>query len=92
MQYALLVYTKPGAAEALGPDEWEADHRVYLDIRKLPGVVGGAALHPVETATTVRVQDGQTLVTSRRGSRPPGAAARWRSGPSYPRPPSRDPS
>ena len=23
----------------------------------------GAALHPVETATTVRVQDGQTLVT-----------------------------
>ena len=63
MQYALLVYTKPGAAEALSPDEWEADHRVYLDIRKLPGVVGGASLHPVETATTVRVQDGQTLVT-----------------------------
>jgi hypothetical protein len=26
-------------------------------------VVGGASLHPVETATTVRVQDGKTLVT-----------------------------
>ena len=63
MQYALLIYSKPGAAEALSPHEQEASHREYLDIRKLPGVVGGAALHPVETATTVRVQDGQTLVT-----------------------------
>ncbi|HEV3288714.1 MAG TPA: transcription initiation protein, partial [Streptosporangiaceae bacterium] len=63
MQYALLIYAKPGAAEALGADEQEANHREYLDIKQLPGVVGGASLHPVETATTVRVQDGQTLVT-----------------------------
>jgi hypothetical protein len=63
MQYALLIYSRPGAAEALSPDEREANHREYLDIRKLPGVVGGATLHPVETATTVRVRDGQTLVT-----------------------------
>ncbi len=63
MQYALLIYTKPGAAEALTAEEQEANHREYLDIRKLPWVVGGAALHPVETGTTVRVQDGQTLVT-----------------------------
>jgi hypothetical protein len=26
-------------------------------------VVGGAALHPVETATTIRIQDEQVLVT-----------------------------
>ena len=57
MQYALLIYSKPGAAEALSADEREANHREYLDIKKLPGVVGGASLHPVETATTVRVQD-----------------------------------
>jgi len=63
MQYALLVYSKPGAAEALGAEEREAIHREYWDLRKLPGMLGGAALHPVETATTVRVQDGQTLVT-----------------------------
>jgi hypothetical protein len=63
MQYALLIYSKPGAAEALSAAEREANHREYLDIKKLPGVVGGASLHPVETATTVRVQDGQTLVT-----------------------------
>jgi len=63
MQYALLIYRRPGAAEALSADEQAADHRQYLDIKRLPGIVGGAALHPVETATTVRVQDGQTLVT-----------------------------
>ena len=34
-----------------------------MDIKQAPGIVGGAALHPVETATTVRVQDGQMLVT-----------------------------
>ena len=64
MQYALLIYSKPGAAEALSADEREANHREYLDIKRLPGVVGGASLHPVESATTVRVQDGQTLVTA----------------------------
>ena len=63
MQYALLIYRRPGAAEALNADQQEADHRQYMDLKKLPGIVGGAALHPVETATTVRVQDGQTLVT-----------------------------
>ena len=62
-QYALLIYRRPGAPEALSAAEREADHRQYLDLKKLPGIVGGAALHPVETATTVRVQDGQTLVT-----------------------------
>ena len=30
---------------------------------ELPGVVGGGQLQPVETATTVRVQNGETLLT-----------------------------
>ena len=63
MQYALLIYSRQGATEALGDDEREAIHREYMDIKQAPGVVGGASLHPVETATTVRVQDGQMLVT-----------------------------
>jgi len=54
MQYALLIYAKPGATEALGDDEAEAVHREYLELKELPGMLGGAALHPVETATTVR--------------------------------------
>ena len=63
MQYALLIYSQPGAAEALSDEEREANHREYLELKKRPEVTGGAALHPVETATTVRVQDGRTLVT-----------------------------
>jgi hypothetical protein len=63
MQYALLIYSKPGAAEALGPDEREAIHREYMELREMPEMVGGASLHPVDTATTVRVTGGQVLVT-----------------------------
>jgi hypothetical protein len=33
MQYALLIYSRPGAAEALSPDEREANHREYLVCR-----------------------------------------------------------
>ena len=63
MQFALLIYTKPGALEALSDEERAAVSARYWAIRDEPGVVGGAGLQGVETATTVRVQDGQTLVT-----------------------------
>ncbi len=63
MQYALLIYSRPGAAEALSQEEQEKVHREYWAIRAEPGMAGGAALHPAETATTVRVTDGQVLVT-----------------------------
>ena len=35
----------------------------YLAIGRSPEVVGSAQLQPVETATTVRVQGGETLLT-----------------------------
>ena len=63
MQFALLIYTKPGALEALSDEERAAVSARYWAIREEPGVVGGAGLKGVETATTVRVQDGQTLLT-----------------------------
>ena len=63
MQYALLIYSRPGATEALSPDERAAVHDEYMALRKEPGMTGGASLHPVETATTVRVQDERLLVT-----------------------------
>jgi hypothetical protein len=63
MQYALLIYYEPGLTDALSADEREAVHREYLELTKLPGIVGGASLHPVETATTVRVQDQHVLIT-----------------------------
>jgi hypothetical protein len=63
MQYALLIYHLPGATEALGADQAEAVHREYMALKDTPGMIGGASLHPVETATTVRLRDDQLLVT-----------------------------
>ncbi len=65
MKYLLQNY--PGRSresfERLPADEQEALVEEYLAIRRLPGVVGGEQLQPVETATTVRVRDGETLLT-----------------------------
>ena len=63
MQYALLIYYRPEVTDALSDAEAEAVHREYMELKDLPGIVGGAALHPVETATTVRLLDHQLLVT-----------------------------
>jgi hypothetical protein len=63
MQYALLIYTKPGTVESLSPAEREQLSREYWALRDEPGVLGGAGLQPVETATTLRQGDGQVLVT-----------------------------
>lgn len=63
MKYLLQIY--PAAAEfaELSAQEQEAIVGEYLAIGQLPAVVGGDQLQPVETATTVRVQDGETLLT-----------------------------
>ena len=63
MQYALLIYTKPGTVESLSPAEREAMSAEYFALRDEPGVLSGAGLQPVTTATTIRLADGKPLVT-----------------------------
>ena len=63
MQYALLIYTKPGSYDSLSPAEREALSLEYYALRDEPGMLGGAALQPVTTATSVRLADGKPLVT-----------------------------
>ena len=63
MRYAVLIYDKPGSYESLPPDELEKVMAEYGPITADPSVRGGARLQPVHTATTVRVQDGETLLT-----------------------------
>ena len=63
MQYALLIYLKPGYLEELGEEERQAVSDDYWALRSNPHVVGGAGLQPVETATTVRMEHGETAVT-----------------------------
>jgi hypothetical protein len=63
MKYAMLIHVKPGYFEALTEDEQKAVSAEYTALAEDPRARGGAQLQPVETATTVRVQDGQTLTT-----------------------------
>jgi hypothetical protein len=63
MRYALLINLKPGVYEALSEQERTKVSGEYFAIGDEPGCVGGAQLQGPETATTVRVQDGQVLTT-----------------------------
>ena len=63
MQYALMIYTEPGYAEALPEAERAAAHADFLALAEDPRHVGGAQLQPAETATCVRVAGGRTLMT-----------------------------
>ena len=63
MQYALLIYRNPAGLAQLSAAEQEEVVKEYWDLRSQPGMVGGAGLQGTETATTVRTQDGQTLIT-----------------------------
>lgn len=63
MKYALLINSAPGTYEALSDEERSAITAEYIAIGAEPACVGGARLHDGHTATTVRVQDGQTLTT-----------------------------
>lgn len=65
MKYLLQIYSAVlrDEFERLPADEQEAIVGEYMSIRQSPGVLGGEQLQPVETATTVRVRDGETLLT-----------------------------
>jgi hypothetical protein len=65
VKYLLQIYPEASTAESgrLSADEEEAIVREYLAIGQSPGVIGGEQLQPAETATTVRVQGGRTLLT-----------------------------
>ena len=63
MKYALLIYPRPGSHEALPKDEQETVDGEYMALRRDPRCVTGAHLQPVETATTLRLQDGKALTT-----------------------------
>jgi hypothetical protein len=64
MQYLIQIFTGDATDwEKLSEDEQEAVSGEYFAINDVPGVIGGAQLQPTSTATTVRVQDGRSLIT-----------------------------
>lgn len=60
-----LLLEPPATAHTPGTPEWEAVAAKHADLHAAAGdhVIGGAALHDRTTATTVRVRDGEVLIT-----------------------------
>ncbi|MDX6678446.1 MAG: hypothetical protein QOE31_2498 [Solirubrobacteraceae bacterium] len=64
-QYMLLIYGDP--ADAPGPEERAGQHEHWMrytrELQESGAIKAGDALEPVETATTVRMRDGETIVS-----------------------------
>ncbi|RAU97773.1 transcription initiation protein [Mycobacterium colombiense] len=60
-----LLLEPAESAHTPGSPEWEATAAKHADLHAAAGdhVIGGAALHDRSTATTVRVRDGEVLIT-----------------------------
>jgi hypothetical protein len=70
MQYAILIYdteTANPSPEPPPPDvaaQVMGDYNAYTEMLRQRGIYrGGEALQPVQTATTIRIQDGHTITT-----------------------------
>jgi hypothetical protein len=63
MQYALLIYRNEADPQGATEEERAQVSREYLMLKAEPEITGGAALYPGETATTIRAQDRQLLIT-----------------------------
>ncbi len=63
MQYALMFYAEPGHDADLPAEERASVQAEYEALRDDPRVLTGAQLQPAETATSVRVAGGRTLLT-----------------------------
>jgi hypothetical protein len=65
MKYMLLIYSTEAREEfdALAEEEQNAIFAEYMAIQDEPGVLGGDQLQPTDSATTVRVANGETLTT-----------------------------
>jgi hypothetical protein len=65
MKYLLQIYSAGmiDAFERLPTDEQEAIREELRGVERLPEVLVTARLQPADTATTVHVENGQTLLT-----------------------------
>ena len=63
MEFLALIYGDEKAWETMGDDERKAVYQRYMDFSERDEVVGGAELQSTDAATTVRVRDGERVVT-----------------------------
>ena len=63
MKYMALIYGNEEAWDALSEEEQQRVSERYMALAREPATVGGDELQDPDTATTVRVRDGETLTT-----------------------------
>jgi hypothetical protein len=63
MKYMALIYGNEEAWDALPEEEQQRVTERYMALAREPVTVGGDELEDPDTATTVRVRDGETLTT-----------------------------
>ena len=67
MQYLCLIYSDEKQVATMSGDDRAQMHREYMaytdDIKKSNHYLGGNALNPTQTATTVRVRNGALTTT-----------------------------
>lgn len=67
MQYLLMIVEEEGVRDTWSEEDRNADMQKWFEftteIQQSGAYVDGQALHPSSTATTVRVEHGQTLTT-----------------------------
>ena len=63
MRYALLINERPGAYDGLDEGARAAITAEYVALTTDDRIVGGERLQPADTATTVRLADGEVLLT-----------------------------
>jgi hypothetical protein len=63
VQYLLMIYGDPEVWEHATDEQRNEMYARYQAVSTTPGMLGGAELAARDTATTVRVRDGETLTT-----------------------------
>ena len=63
MKYALLIYNAGWARDLLSGEALQRVEDAFAEVLALPSVSGAVQLQGVGAATTVRVEDGKTLLT-----------------------------
>ncbi|MDF2752745.1 MAG: hypothetical protein K0S82_1128 [Gaiellaceae bacterium] len=63
MEFLALIHTSKNGWDELSDDERQAVYKRYMEFSERPEVVGGAELQETTTATTVRVRNGDSMVT-----------------------------
>lgn len=67
MKYVCLVYYDENIINKMTSEEWESLNKECVacgeSLRSTGNMVGGNALHPIASATSLRVRDGKPIIT-----------------------------